>query len=96
MNCTSVAVKCFFFYYTCCRMIENFLTLDTFNKGIQAYLNEFDYGNADRNDLWNSLTQAALVVTTYLEFGYSSFHSYMGKLYRTTRSWRRTARLSVT
>ena len=40
-------------------MIENFLSLDTFRKGLNAYLVEYQYDNANRNDLWNSLDEAA-------------------------------------
>ncbi len=41
------------------RMIENFITLETFNKGITNYLNHFRESNADRYDLWNFLNAAA-------------------------------------
>lgn len=41
------------------RMIEHFLTEDTFKKGVRAYLKEYQYGNAETKDLWASLTSAA-------------------------------------
>ncbi len=40
-------------------MIEHFLTLDTFRKGLNSYLVEYQYANANRNDLWDSLNEAA-------------------------------------
>ncbi len=42
------------------RMIEHFLTLETFNNGLVAYLEEYEFGNANRHDLWSSLNDAAL------------------------------------
>ena len=41
------------------RMIENFITLETFNKGINRYLSGLAYQNADRDDLWAYLDSAA-------------------------------------
>jgi len=43
-------------------MAENFLTLETFKRGVKNYLNKFSYQNADRDDLWSELTQAAQVL----------------------------------
>ena len=40
-------------------MAENFLTLDTFKKGVTMYLNNTQFGNAERDDLWQALTDAA-------------------------------------
>ncbi|NJL11441.1 MAG: M1 family peptidase, partial [Calothrix sp. SM1_7_51] len=37
------------------RMIENFITLESFQKGVNNYLSEIKFSNADRVDLWNSL-----------------------------------------
>tara|TARA_Y100000590_G_scaffold396873_1_gene477959 strand:- start:29596 stop:32163 length:2568 start_codon:yes stop_codon:yes gene_type:complete len=37
------------------RMLENFLGEDTFRKGINSYLNKFQYKNASTKDLWESL-----------------------------------------
>ena len=41
------------------RMIENIITLSSFNKGIHTYLSDFSNLNADRNDLWEYLNAAA-------------------------------------
>ncbi|XP_069957724.1 aminopeptidase N isoform X2 [Cherax quadricarinatus] len=41
------------------RMMNHFLTEDTFRKGLSTYLNTFKYGNAEQDDLWEHLTQAA-------------------------------------
>ncbi|XP_046858685.1 glutamyl aminopeptidase-like [Xenia sp. Carnegie-2017] len=40
------------------RMLEYFLTRNTFTKGLTNYLNAYAYGNAQTKDLWNHLTQA--------------------------------------
>jgi aminopeptidase N len=40
-------------------MAENFLTLPTFKKGVSSYLSNNSFGNAERDDLWQSLTDAA-------------------------------------
>ena len=37
------------------RMLENFLSENTFRKGINRYLNKFQHGNASTNDLWECL-----------------------------------------
>lgn len=42
-------------------MAENFLTLETFTRGVKNYLEKFSYQNADRDDLWLALTEAAQV-----------------------------------
>ena len=39
-------------------MAENFLTLDTFKKGVTNYLKSNEYGNAERDELWQALTDA--------------------------------------
>lgn len=41
------------------RMCSYFLGEDTFRKGLKEYLAEFAYGNANRDDLWRHLNQAA-------------------------------------
>ena len=41
-------------------MAENFLTLDTFKKGVSNYLNNKSFGNAERDELWAALTDAAV------------------------------------
>lgn len=41
------------------RMIENFITLESFNKGITQYLKKFAFDNANRKDLWSCLNDAA-------------------------------------
>ena len=40
-------------------MAEHFLTLDTFKKGVSNYLKENQFSNAERDDLWQALTDAA-------------------------------------
>ena len=41
-------------------MAENFLTLDTFKKGVTNYLKTKSYGNAERDELWDALNKAAI------------------------------------
>ena len=41
------------------KMIANFITEETFNKGLTNYLNAFAYDNAEREDLWIKLDEAA-------------------------------------
>nr|XP_045584294.1 uncharacterized protein LOC123746672 [Procambarus clarkii] len=41
------------------RMMYNFLTESTFRKGITNYLNGQKYSNAEQDDLWRYLTEAA-------------------------------------
>ena len=41
------------------RMLEQFLGPDTFQKGLQAYLSEHQYANAQTRDLWRALSQAS-------------------------------------
>ncbi len=41
------------------RMMSVFLTESTFNKGINSYLEEYMFGNAYQDDLWEQLTAAA-------------------------------------
>lgn len=40
------------------RMMNTFLMENTFKKGISAYLNAFQYANAEQDDLWQYLTEA--------------------------------------
>ena len=40
-------------------MMANFLSIATFNKGITSYLNGNKYGNADQDNLWSYLSDAA-------------------------------------
>lgn len=42
---------------TLVRMIRSFLGGIAFKNGIQDYLSKFQYGNADQDDLWETLTQ---------------------------------------
>ena len=48
-------------------MIENFITLSTFNKGIHTYLSELSLQNAKRDDLWQYLNEAAKADQTLAE-----------------------------
>ena len=41
------------------RMLENVLGTDVFFKGLQKYLKKYSFSNAETNDLWDCLTQAA-------------------------------------
>jgi aminopeptidase N len=41
-------------------MAENFLTLPTFQKGVSNYLKNKAFGNAERDELWAALTEAAV------------------------------------
>nr|XP_027218922.1 aminopeptidase N-like [Penaeus vannamei] len=41
------------------RMMSRFLAQATFRKGLNNYLNSFKYSNADQDDLWEYLTDAA-------------------------------------
>jgi len=45
-------------------MMENFLTLETFKKGVSEYLQANSFGNAEMDDLWAALTDAAKVKIT--------------------------------
>ncbi|KAK3860173.1 hypothetical protein Pcinc_033761 [Petrolisthes cinctipes] len=40
------------------RMMNHFLTESTFRRGLSDYLDAFQYGNAEQDDLWEYLTQA--------------------------------------
>ncbi len=40
------------------RMMNGFLGEDVFKEGLNDYLSEFSYGNADREDLWDALGEA--------------------------------------
>ncbi|XP_071548141.1 aminopeptidase N-like [Panulirus ornatus] len=41
------------------RMMQHFLTADTFKKGLTSYLSAKRYDNADQDDLWRFMTTAA-------------------------------------
>ncbi|CAH1252312.1 ERAP1 [Branchiostoma lanceolatum] len=41
------------------RMLESFLGRETFLKGLTSYLKKHKFGNADTDDLWKALDQAA-------------------------------------
>ena len=41
------------------RMLSSYLGVDTFLKGISAYLKKHAYGNATTNDLWAALSEAS-------------------------------------
>ena len=41
------------------RMVENIITRDVFNTGINQYLSRNMYGNANRYDLWSTLNEVA-------------------------------------
>ena len=49
------------------RMMANFLSINTFNMGITNYLHGNAYGNADQDNLWQYLTEAALEDGAFLE-----------------------------
>ncbi|TDG52379.1 hypothetical protein AWZ03_001209 [Drosophila navojoa] len=44
---------------TVLRMMHMFLGDESFRSGIQNYLQKFSYGNAEQDNLWESLTEAA-------------------------------------
>jgi len=58
------------------RMIEAYLGLEDFRKGIQLYLNTYKFGNASGNDFWESLEKgsgkpvADLVKDWITKYGY--------------------------
>ena len=53
-------VECFAFKgASIIRMLENVLGTDVFFKGLQKYLKKYSFSNAETNDLWDCLTQAA-------------------------------------
>eukprot|EP00871_Galdieria_phlegrea_P002558 jgi/Galph1/3302/GphlegSOOS_G1969.1 len=39
------------------RMLANYLSLESFQKGLQVYLKRFSYKNAGTDDLWNTLQE---------------------------------------
>ncbi|MCI4317037.1 MAG: hypothetical protein L3J96_00730, partial [Thermoplasmata archaeon] len=41
------------------RMIETFLGEEVFRRGVAAYLQRFQYGNARGEDLWEALEMAS-------------------------------------
>jgi aminopeptidase N len=45
-------------------MMENFLTLETFKRGVSKYLQANSFANAEMDDLWMALTDAAEVIIT--------------------------------
>lgn len=40
-------------------MVNHFLGEEEFKRGLTSYLNTYKYSNAERNDLWNSLSAYA-------------------------------------
>ncbi|QQP35388.1 Aminopeptidase, partial [Caligus rogercresseyi] len=50
--CKGAAVLC---------MLHNYLGKDTFREGIRVYVKKYSYGNAETEDLWACLSQAAQV-----------------------------------
>lgn len=48
------------------RMMNHFLGEDVFKKGLISFLKKYENGNADRNDLFNSLTEEAHKVPVLL------------------------------
>ena len=42
-----------------CRMAEHFMTNENFTNGVNSYLKEHMYDNAESKDLWESLTKEA-------------------------------------
>ncbi|KAF8468306.1 peptidase family M1-domain-containing protein [Kalaharituber pfeilii] len=43
----------------CIRMLSTHLGVDTFLKGVSAYLKKHEYGNATTEDLWSALSEAS-------------------------------------
>ena len=41
------------------RMVEHFITPEVFRKGVNAYLNEHQYGNATAEDFWGTMTRVS-------------------------------------
>ncbi|XP_052246472.1 endoplasmic reticulum aminopeptidase 1-like isoform X2 [Dreissena polymorpha] len=41
------------------RMLNNYIGEDVFKAGLVSYLNKYNYGNAQTQDLWSSLSEAA-------------------------------------
>lgn len=48
------------------RMLSDYMSIETFMKGVTAYLKKFSYGNAVTSDLWDSLGEAAGIDATSL------------------------------
>jgi len=48
-------------------MMANFLGINTFNVGITNYLHGNAFGNANQDNLWQFLTEAALEDGAFLE-----------------------------
>ncbi|CAJ1057308.1 aminopeptidase Ey-like [Xyrichtys novacula] len=48
------------------RMLSDFLTEDVFKRGLQTYLDEFEFGNAIYTDLWDHLQTAVTGSSTSL------------------------------
>jgi aminopeptidase N len=49
------------------RMMANFLGIETFNKGITNYLHSNAFGNANQDNLWQFLTEAAVEDGAFME-----------------------------
>lgn len=63
-----IFTKIFNFLGACIiRMMNHFLGEETFKNGLIKYLQKFKYSNADRNDLFNSLTEEAHLRSTLLK-----------------------------
>ncbi|XP_059097724.1 aminopeptidase N-like isoform X2 [Tigriopus californicus] len=41
------------------RMMANFIGVDTFNKAISNYLKKYQFSNAEKDDLWQEITETA-------------------------------------
>ena len=46
-------------------MLKNFLGDDVFIHGLQQYLKDHAFGNAETNDLWQSFTNVSFIVITF-------------------------------
>jgi aminopeptidase N len=46
-------------------MLFNFLGEQTFQKGVQIYLDRFKYSNAITEDLWKCLNEASKIVCRF-------------------------------
>jgi hypothetical protein len=47
------------------RMLFNYLGEPTFQKGLRIYLDKHKYSNAETKDLWQSLSEASGIVSTF-------------------------------
>lgn len=49
-------------------MLESTIGEEKFRQGVTAYMNQFKYGNAETQDLWNHLDKVADInVTTFMD-----------------------------